>query len=113
MTISQHEGRDVIASQVRVTGAGDGLSAAMSIAAGEFHLGDSVFLVLETECVRVAHEEIKDTDDLRRVHTLKATDGTVVDHEAVAAILDSHRIAVEKAQGIERLPMDEDDSDDA
>ena len=114
-TLTEHDGRDVEQASVRITHTGDGLSDAMTIEPREFHNGDDVYVVLATTCSRVSYETLKDSPDAaeRRVHTLRATTGTVVDRELVESILDAHRLAVERAAGVQRLPLEHDDPDDA
>lgn len=107
--LNPHEGRDVTQATVRVTNAGDGLSDALGVAPVEYHIGDRVFVVLETTCSRVAHELIKDTDVLRRVHTLRADLGTVVDEQLVRGVLDAQTKAIDAARGVPRLPLDDDE----
>lgn len=108
MSLTAYEGADVVQSTIRITRAGDGLSDGLQIDPVEYHLGDTVYVVLECNVTRVAHEPVKDTDVLKRVHTLAAEMGTIVGHDIVAAVLDEQRVKIEQARGIERLPMDED-----
>jgi hypothetical protein len=107
--LSQFEGRDVLQATIKVTNAGDGLSDALGIEPCEYHLGETVYLVIEAEVSRVNYEEIKDTGALKRVHTFRAGDATMVDGQLVAKVLEDQRIALEKAKGVERLPLEEDD----
>lgn len=107
--LAKYEGREVVQTTLRVTNAGDGLSEGLSIDPEEYHLGDTVYVVLATECVRIAHEDVKDTDVLKRVHTLRATEGTVVDKALVADVLAEQRDAIARAKGIETLPFDGED----
>jgi hypothetical protein len=111
-TMQTFEGRDVIASSVAITNAGDGLSKALQVEPGELRLGDKVFIVLEAEVTKVRYEEVKDTDTLRRVHTCRTDTATFVDEELVAQVLDEQRRKIEKAQGVERLPINDDTDDD-
>lgn len=100
------EGADVLQATIKVTNAGDGLSQAMHVEPEEFRLGDTVYLVIEATVSRVNYEEIKDTEALKRVHTLKAGTATMVDGTLVAGVLDEQKLKIEKAQGVERLDFD-------
>lgn len=107
--LAEFEGHDVAQTTIRVTKAGDGLSAALSVAPVEFDLEDEVYIVLRTSCVRVSHEPIKDTGVLRRVHTLAAIEGTIVKQSLVDKVLQEQRVAIEQAAGVHRLELDEDE----
>jgi hypothetical protein len=107
--LTEFEDHFVVASGIRIQRAGDGLSEAMDVAPVELHHGDTVHVVLRCRVARVAYEPVKNSDDeLIRVHTLKAVSGTIVDEQVVHDVLEEHRQAVEKARGVERLPIDED-----
>lgn len=105
--LSSFEGRDVLQTTIRITRAGDGLSQALAVDPQEFHLAETVVVVLECQVARVHHEELNDTGVLRRVHTLRAGTATIMDEDVVRAALDDQRLAIERAQGIERLPLAE------
>jgi hypothetical protein len=112
VSLTAYEGADVVQSTIRITRAGDGLSDGLNIDPVEYHLGDKVHVVLECVVTRVAHEPVKDTDVLKRVHTLAAEMGTIVGHEVVDAVLDEQRVKIEKARGVERLPLGSEGDDD-
>lgn len=104
MTLKPFDDRDVVACSVRIVRAGDGLSEGLDVDPVEFALDDFVHVVLRCQVSRVAYEEIKDTGDLRRVHTLTCTSGTVVDQGDVRKVLDAQRKRIETAKGLSRLP---------
>lgn len=106
--LSKFENRDVLQAAIKVTNAGDGLSQALAIEPVEYHLGDTVYLVIEAEVSKVNYEELRDTGALKRVHTFKAGTATLVEGQLVAKVLEEQKLAIEKAKGIERLPLDED-----
>lgn len=107
------DGLDVITSSVAITNAGDGLSQAMSIDHRQLHHGETVYVVLECEVVDIQFPKIKDTDSLNRKHKLRAGTATIVDKASVIKVIEEQRVKIEKAQGIERLALDEDgDGDD-
>jgi hypothetical protein len=107
MGLTPFEGRDVIATKVAITRAGDGLSKAMEVEPDELDLGTTVVVVLECEVDKVRFEPVADTEALTRIHTLKAGTATIVESKVVAKALDDQRRRIEQAKGVERLPMDE------
>lgn len=111
MSLTQYEGCDVVQSTIRVVGAGDGLSDALSIDEAEFHIGERVKVVLDCVVSKVTYDPIKDTDVLRRVHTLKTDIGTIVDGKLVNKVLESHRRKLDEAKGQGTLGLDEADAD--
>lgn len=100
------EGREVIATRVAVTNAGDGLSEAMTIDPEELALGSTVYVVLECETTRIGYEPVKDTGTLLRKHTLRAGTATLVDGALVSEVLDQQRVRIEQAKGVERLDFE-------
>lgn len=110
-TLSPFEGKEVIATTIAITNAGDGLSAAMAVDPVEMHTGTKVYVVLETEVTKVGFVPTKDSPNkLVRVHTLRAGTSTMVEGDLVEAVLDLQRCKIEEAKGIQRLPLG--DSDD-
>lgn len=107
--LTEFEGRDVVQSTIKVTNAGDGLSEAMSVDPIEMHLGEKRYLLIEAEVHRVNYEELKDTDVLRRVHTLKAGTATLVDDEYARELIEKQRKAILAAKGVVELFDDDDD----
>jgi hypothetical protein len=105
--MQQFGGLDVTASAISITKAGVGLSDALDVAPVEYEIGDRVYVVLDTVCVKVAHEEQKDLNELRRVHTLRTTTGTIVDEKVVRKALDAQRRTIAEAQGKAELPLDD------
>jgi hypothetical protein len=93
---------------MRITRAGDGLSTALEIAPAEYHPGQTLHVLLEVEVGRISYEPIRDTDALRRVHTLVAGIGTIVDGKWVRdAVAKQKRLNLE-AVGVSELPLDGD-----
>jgi len=109
MTLTPFDGREVTECALRITNAGDGLSESLDAGPVELHQGDVVFLVLRGTVAKIGFEPVKDTDELRRLHTVKATFGTIVDEGAVRKILDATRKAIEDAKGVQRIPGVDDD----
>lgn len=97
--LTPFDGKDVIAVGINVRNAGDGLSDSLNIEPREFHHGDKVYVVMETECVGIGYDPVKNTSALRRVHTLKAGTATIVDEAEVKAMIEAQAAKNE----IERL----------
>jgi hypothetical protein len=105
--LHRFEGREVTGARVRVTNAGDGLSAALNIEPAEHRHGETVYVVLEAEVSRVQYDESKDDPrQLVRVETLRAGVATLVDAELVKSVLDEQREKIEEAAGVTRLDFD-------
>lgn len=104
--LTAYEGKDVRSTSVAITGAGDGLSKAMGVDPVELHHGQRVFVVLEAVVDKVRYDPIKDTEDLTRVHMLKAGIATIVDEGLVRDALDEQKRKIEMASGIMHLPME-------
>lgn len=104
-TLTPFDDREVATASIAVTNAGDGLSTALSIDPVEFHIGDIVDVLLRCEVSKVGHVEIKDTQLLNRVHTLKAGVGTIVDREFADAAITAQAQKNEEAKGILSLDL--------
>lgn len=102
---------DVTECAVQITNAGDGLSESLDIAPVELDHGETVYVVLRGTVSKVAFVPIKDTDELRRVHTIKTTFGTLVDEASARAILNGARRKVDEARGVQEIPFDDEDED--
>lgn len=104
--LSPFDGRDVRAATVSITNAGDGLSQAMKVDPVELHHADTVYVVLQCEVAKVRFDQIKDSDDLMRVHVLKAGLATLVEGELVADVLAAQRKKIMEATGQHELPLE-------
>lgn len=100
-------GRDVVAAGVSIRNAGDGLSEAMNVEPTEMPIDQTVHVVLECTVTRHTYEELKDSDDLKLVHVLKAGRATIVESDIVDHHLDEQQRRIEEAEGVQRL-FDED-----
>ena len=76
--LSKFEGREVVDTKMKITNAGDGLSAAMEIEPVELHLRQTVQVLLECEVSKVAFENATEGDGVIRVPTLRAGRATLV-----------------------------------
>jgi len=110
MGLAPFEDRDVVRTAVAVTNAGDGLSAAMKIQPQELHLGETVYIVLETTVAKVRFDPAdKDEPDgeVVRVHVLRAGTAAMVERKLVGKLLDAQadriRRAAEEEAGVLHL----------
>lgn len=102
------EGKEVVLSTIAITGAGDGLSKAMSVAPQEFHHGQLVTVVVQCEVSKVTMVPIKDAPSrLERKHTFSAGIATIVEPALVQEVLDKQRQLIEAAAGIQPLPFND------
>lgn len=128
-SLQPFDGRDVVRSTIAVTGAGDGLSAAMAVDPQEYHHGQEVVIVIRGVVDKVRFDQLDrdDTDSaLVRVHTIKAGTATILNEAGVKRVqkdldrqADAITRAVEAAKGITKLPgvddpppVDDDEVDD-
>lgn len=112
MSLSPFEGNEVVGTSIKVTKAGDGLSAALKVEPAEYELGEKIFVVLETTVADIHFPKSKDNAEARiRAHTLETGLATVVDGAKVKAVLSAQRKKLEEAEGVSKLPgMDEPDA---
>lgn len=115
-TLPQFDGRDVIKSELAIRKAGDGLSEALQIEPVAFHIGEKVYVVLETEVTAVDHRPIPKAESvLGRKHVLTTETATIVDPALVEEVLEAQRKKIEKARqdaqrakeeaaGVQRVP---------
>jgi hypothetical protein len=104
--LTTFEGREVIGSSVAITRAGDGLSDALAVEAQEYRHGETVFVVLECEVSKVRFDPVKDTNALRRVHTLVTVTATTVEKDLVGELIDEQRNRIDEARSMARLKYD-------
>jgi len=88
MTLPKFENRDVSAAQVRITGAGDGLSEALEVDPVALHLGDDVTYVLKGTVTQVNHRPLssKHPEIMVRQHTVTASEITEIDGAEPAVV---------------------------
>lgn len=110
-TLGTFDGRDVLTTSVAITNAGDGLSQALGIDPQVMHIGDSGVIVLEYVVTKIGFTEVKDTDVLNRVHTLRAGTAVIIDRDVVAEALDAQALKIEKAKGVQRIDFEDGDED--
>lgn len=116
-TLSEFEGSEVVEATIKVTNAGDGLSEALGIEPVEYHQHETVYVLLETTVARVSYEPTKKGSALlKRVHTLQANTGTIVDaafaRESIEMQKAINQRARDAAAGQGRLDEDDPDAED-
>lgn len=111
--LTQFDNRNVIATPMALTNAGDGLSKAMSVEPNELSIGETVYVVIEAEVSGITYQPVKDTDALVRKHTLRAGTATFVDESLVRDLLDEQERKIEESNGVHRLEYTEGDPDPA
>lgn len=103
--LSSFEGREVSSAGLEIRNAAGGLNAAMKVDPEEWHHEDEVTVVMRCKVAKIRHDPIKDTDALRRVHVLDASEATVIDDSIVAEALEEQAKRIEIANGIHQLPI--------
>jgi len=99
LVLTPFDGKQVVATTIKVTKAGDGLSAALGIDPQELHHGQKVYVVLETEVDKVQFALSTDSPDmLIRQHILVTETATIVPRETVIAMLTEQRLKIERAR---------------
>lgn len=108
--LGELDGRDVLATTIKLVGAGDGLSAPLKIDPQVMHIGEKVYIVAECEVQGLGIKPIKDTDCVTRIHELRVNTTAIVEEDDVRTLLDAQRekqkLARESAEGIQRLNFD-------
>lgn len=92
------EDETVQQSQIRVVGAGDGLSEALKIDPKALHLGDEIFLVLRGSVTQVNHRQKEYGEPVVRVHTIQAGAVTEIEKKLAEKLLADAADALEKAK---------------
>lgn len=110
------EGHPVISTAIKVTKAGDGLSAALQIEPREMHIGDEVFLVLKGSISTVQFLPVaKAEGNYSRGHVFVTETATLVDGDLVEEVIaaqeekiEADKLARQKAKeeaaGVSRIP---------
>lgn len=106
MTLTKFEGRKVDAVGLEIRNAAGGLNESMKVDPVELHIDEEITVVLRCMVTKVRHDPLKDTDGLRRVHILTASDATIIEDELVADALDEQKKRIELASGVQRLPVE-------
>jgi hypothetical protein len=111
--LGEIDGKKVTRVSIAVTNAGDGLSDAMKIDPEIFHMGETVILAIECAVRDIKFKPIPDSDEVERVHVLRAGAAVKLTTESVRAAINAQRAKIQKAQddarGRMRLLDDEPD----
>lgn len=107
--LGSFDGAPVLATSIKITKAGDGLSKALAVDPQIIHSDEKIYVVLETTCAQITFKPVKDTDGMLRLHTLEAGAATIVSKDLVAGVLEAQVVRLEEAAGLLRLPMDSDE----
>lgn len=106
------EGRREAGSQISITKAGDGLSAALAVDPVAYGTGEEVFVLLRTTVDSVTHKPIEDTPFMTRVHKLGTTEATIVDEEFALPLLAAQAAKIADARREDEGPTLFDGDDD-
>lgn len=104
--LTKFEGRKVDAVGLEIRNAAGGLNESMKVDPVELHIDEEITVVLRCAVTKVRHDPLKDTDGLRRVHILTASDATIIADELVADALDEQKRRIEEVLGVKRLPIE-------
>lgn len=112
------DGRPVVATDLKLTNTGDGLSKSQRTAPKILHEGDVVDIVIRAKVTKFIFEpgtgkNGASEDEFIRVQQASAMTATIIDDKVVAKALDDQakrdKLAEEEAKGIQRLPEVGDD----
>jgi hypothetical protein len=109
VTLEPFGDHEVVECALKIVNTGDGLSESLDVAPVELDHGQVVHVVLRGVVTKVTYEQVKDSDELRRVHTVRANFGTIVDERAAKKVLAGARRSIEQAHGVHPLPGTTDD----
>lgn len=108
------DGREVVGTQVILTGLGDGLSQAVNTRPVVAHHGERLQFVIEATVSKVRFDPSKDDPTrLVRVHIAKGGTVAIVDHAVVRKVLDAQDKANDAASAKAKIPFDKDIANDA
>jgi hypothetical protein len=113
--IPEHDGREVASVSIIITNTGDGLSKSMGVAPVIHKINGRAFVVLEVVCSKIRHDPIDPKNlggALERVQIYKAEAATFADTKEIRDLLEKQKIALEQAEGVQRLPIGDKDTDE-
>lgn len=115
--LGEYLGKDIIRTSVKITKAGDGLSASLGISPEVFQQGEELMILAKVKVGQHIHKPIKDTECLELVQEFEALTVTIVDDKTSARRIAQQENelakAAEKKKGTQRLPGTEDAIDGA
>lgn len=103
--LGEFEGDEVLGASIEIRNISGGLNKAMDIDPETFHRGDEVTVVARCTVTSVNHPGVKDTDGVKRVHVMKASEVAIIDDALVSEALDEQARRIEEASGIHQLPI--------
>lgn len=102
--LDDFDGREVVRTNIAITNAGDGLSAALAVQPQQLVLGQEVTIVLRGTVTKVgfvpADDDEPDDGPLVRVHTIRAGSSTILSEAAakkVAGAISQQELAIKRA----------------
>ena len=96
--LGSFDGRDELATSIKVTNAGDGLSEALATEPQILHTGDVVYVLLKTEVGPIRHVPIKETKGYTREHTLVSGAATIVDDDYAVQAIEDQQDRIQRAK---------------
>lgn len=90
------EGNSVNKAAVRITNAGDGLSAALDVEPKAYQIGEEVSFVLTGTVTQINHSQKDEDGPIVRLHTIKASGVTEVEQDLAYKLLTSAREEIER-----------------
>lgn len=114
--LPEFEKKEVASASVRITNAGDGLSAALQVEPEALSMGDEVYYVLKGVVSHIDHFPLGPASKvLERKHTVRTIEITRIPEEMAEPTLAEARERIEEAQmeaareeerarGVERIP---------
>ena len=122
VTPETYKGLDVLATVIKITNTGDGLSKAMAVEPIEVEFGDVVYVALRLEKTKDGYDVVFSKDDdapigVAYVQVFKATQAAFVQEKSVRKAIDSmhDRIVAaeeERKSGQQSLILEYEDGDD-
>lgn len=111
--LGEFEGDDVLRVAIEIPNAAGGLREAMKFAPIVLHRGDEVFIGLRCNVKKLRFDPIPDVEGaVARIQILDAEEAVFIDGDTLAEalqkqrdLIEAARVEVERAKGIERLPM--------
>lgn len=109
--LGEFEGSEILRVGIEIPGAAGGLRDALDIEPVVMHKDQEILVLIRGTVGKVRFDPVKDTQGVARVHVLNVSDATIVDGDVFESALDDQREKIERAreaaQGVQRLPMDE------
>lgn len=107
--LGQFEGATVVRSTIALRNAGDGLSEALQVDPALLHIGDTVYVVMETRVSSIEFPELSpDTPNLvERKAVLRAGTALLADDDLVGGMIDKQKERVQARRAADRLAREQ------